>query len=131
MCILSLPFLFSETCNSVYKIYPEVTSADEIVGVTTPHVAVIGSPFTSCIVFVVAEGEKVIECSEFVQAVIACMALYYCCNVQYPIEAKCTFIFIQIQLLKLHHYGKFPRKVITFVDKLKKSIESNKENFIL
>lgn len=119
--LLILPYLFLENSDFMYKSYPADTPMQDIVtGPATPHVAVVGNPVTSSKVFVVAENEILIECYDFVQAVVACMAVYYCCNIKYPDEANHVYYFMQMQLLKLEHHGKkLPRKVITLVEKIK------------
>lgn len=120
--ILLLPFFLSENKDLLFRIYPSETSAEEIVvdGPITPHVVVIGSPFTSSLVYLVAEGQIVLEAVEFLQAIISLIALYYCCNIQYPNKGKQIFRFIEIQLLKLQGNSVPPRRVLTLIEKLKK-----------
>jgi hypothetical protein len=119
--ILLLPFFLAENGDLLYKMYPAETSVEDVgCGPTTPHVVVIGSPFSSSLVFIVAEGNIVFEAFEFLQSIISLVALYYCCNIQYPDKGKHMFRFIDIELLKLKGNSIPPRKVLTLIDKLNK-----------
>lgn len=124
-CVLILPYLFSVSSSLVYNIYDEnmpvhggPNSIQE--GPHCPHVAVMGNPFNCNQAYVVAEGEIMIECSGFIEAIIACMTIYYCCNIKYPEEAIDTYHFIQTQFLKLEHLHKLPHKLTVLVERIKK-----------
>lgn len=52
-------------------------------------------------VYVVAEQQILIECSDFLEALTTLIGLYFVCNIKYPHEAEKTFIFIQTYCLKL------------------------------
>lgn len=120
-CLLILPLLISDKPEMLYNVYPTETSIEKIkLGPTTPHIAVIGSPYRSSLVFIVAENEILIEGVEFVQSVISTLSLYYCCNIKYPVKGSGTYTFIELKLLKLKHGGVIPRKVVTLCEKLNK-----------
>ena len=123
-CLLILPYMFSASSRFVYRLYGESTSIPDFFqeGSIYPDVVVIGDPFRSPRIYVVAEGEIMILCSEFIEAIIACMAIYCCCNIKYPDEANDAYLFIQTQFLNLKHHGKLPRRIITLAEKVKKGV---------
>lgn len=123
-CVLILPYLFSKSSSSIYNVYDEnmpVHGGPHSIqeGPRCPHVAVMGNPFTCSQAYVVAEGEIIIECLGFIEAIIACMSIYYCCNIKYPEEAIDTYHFVQTQFLKLVHLGKLPQKITMLIERIK------------
>ena len=119
--IVSLPTLLSEKSDTLFKQYPGETPIGNIYeGPITPHIAVIGSFFSNSLIFVVAENKLLIEASDFLHAVAALIAAYYCCNIEYPVPGHAVYQFLELRLLKVQYQKSPSRKVITLIDEVTK-----------
>ena len=110
---LILPLIFEEKPDYIYKKYPVEATLDNLQDVpVTPHLSIIGDPFTSSEVYVVAENITLIDCSNFIEGISILLGLYFVANIAYPKEAIFTYKFLEYYILKFP-CKKIPRKLLT------------------
>ena len=112
--ILLIPEILGEKSDFLYKTFPLETSMQDFSDThVTPHLCVVGEPFSTSEVYIVAEKKNLIECCDFIEGIITLIGLYFVANIEYPKEAMATFKFFQSYILKLQCKS-LPGKLITF-----------------
>lgn len=100
---LLLPFIFNEDCNVLYKTLQNSALLEELPSNTTsPILVFLGDPLQTEEIYICGEGSILMETSRNT-CIRDFFCIFYVCNVEYPKEAVCTFLFVQVHLLKIHH----------------------------
>lgn len=112
--ILLIPKILGEDSDFLYKEFPSETSMLDLSDThVTPHLCLVGDPFSTSEVYVVAEKKNLIECKGFIEGIVTLIGLYFVINIEYPKQAMATFKFFQSYILQLHCKN-LPGKLITF-----------------
>ncbi|XP_071845257.1 uncharacterized protein [Apostichopus japonicus] len=116
--LLVLPVVFL----SFFKLYEEETSPDYVVDAAEnadPFVAVIGDVMKPKCCYIVVEKHIVFDTANVISAASSLFGLLYACNIHYTTTTLETYTFIQKFCMKLSDKLKTPRRVRTFVEKIR------------
>ncbi|KAJ8021090.1 hypothetical protein HOLleu_40860 [Holothuria leucospilota] len=84
-----------------------------------PFVAVIGDPESPKCCHIVAEKTILFDTPHVISAASSLFGVLYACNMEYPKTMCESFIFIQKFCMKLSDKLKTPRKVLSYVEKIR------------
>ncbi|XP_071832344.1 sterile alpha motif domain-containing protein 3-like [Apostichopus japonicus] len=118
--LLVLPVVFGN--ESFFKLYEEETSRDCVVDAAEnadPFVAVIGDVMKPKCCYIVVEKHIVFDTANIISAASSLFGLLYACNIHYTTTTLETYTFIQKFCMKLSDKLKTPRRVRTFVEKIR------------
>lgn len=85
----------------------------------SPHVAVVGNPFSEQYQgFLVADGVVILSDIDLIDSLGAVIGVYFITDCEYPKDFKTSLIYLQAEVFKIALNGRVPSKVISFVQKL-------------
>lgn len=114
LSIILIPEILNEKHEFLYRKCPIETELSKLEDdIITPHLCVIGDPFSSSEIYIIAEKRILIECCEFVEAIATLIGFYFVANIEYPAEAAATFKFFHAYVFKFQRI-KLPGKLLSF-----------------
>src|SRR3989442_14888494 len=89
------------------------SDALQLTTTSSPVMVITGNPFSSLLIYIIAEDIVIMEAVEFTQAVKLIFGLHYVLNLEYNEKCKATYIFLQKEVLKISDTQKIPVKLIS------------------
>ncbi|XP_033097595.1 uncharacterized protein LOC117101677 [Anneissia japonica] len=121
--LMLLPHLLGNQDHHFIEVFERETTRDYITDKpksgADPFVAIVGDVDDPKCCYIVAEKVIVLDTPSVITAASTLFGFFFVCNIEYPKSFSETFIFIQKCFMQLCDKSKTPRKVVTFVEKLK------------
>ena len=85
--------------------------------ILTPHLVSVGSPFSSRIFYIFADGQPILRVADIIEGVLLLLVTYFDISTEYPPKCRCTYSFLQEKVLLQANRRAVP-KLVRFIEKL-------------